>query len=171
MPMCKHAYRWPCCSPAHQCSAEPLPLLPSCPMRPKLAMLRTKASRAAARALTGACAMPAVRQMFSRAPLQQQRRWMSAEGLPEGDKMWYMLGVEIAGQMGDLQKDIKAANEIKAFMQVRVRILVRTLARGCRSVCMSGRRSAWCSARDRACSSLWHRVSRRNSRALWTGAL
>merc|ERR1719409_2026640 len=86
-------------------------------MRPKLAMLRTKASRAAARALTGACAMPAVRQMFSRAPLQQQRRWMSAAGLPEGDKMWYMLGVEIAGQMGDLQKDINADNEIKAFMQ------------------------------------------------------
>ena len=134
-------------------------------------MMRTKASRAAARALTGACAMPVVRQMFSRAPLQQQRRWMSAEGLPEGDKMWYMLGVEIAGQMGDLQKDIKAANEIKAFMQVRVRILVRALACAGRSVCMSGQGSASYSARERACSSLWRRVSRRNSRALWTGAL
>ena len=28
----------------------------------------------------------------------------------------YMLGVEIAGQMGDLPKDIKDANEIKAFI-------------------------------------------------------
>jgi len=77
-------------------------------------------------------------ELSASAPFQlQQRRAFSAEGIPQPDKKWfvlrmyacrsrcviptrtprwqpscrrYMLGVEIAGQMGDLPKDITASN-------------------------------------------------------------
>eukprot|EP00802_Teleaulax_amphioxeia_P019314 Tamp_19541.p2 GENE.Tamp_19541~~Tamp_19541.p2 ORF type:complete len:255 (+),score=76.70 Tamp_19541:110-766(+) len=42
---------------------------------------------------------------------------MSVNGIPEADQKWYMLGVEIAGQMGDLPKDITEANEVAAFVK------------------------------------------------------
>ena len=45
-------------------------------------------------------------------------RAMSTNGLPEADHKWYMLGVEIAGQMGDLQKDVKAENGEAPFRLV-----------------------------------------------------